>query len=299
VWQKVVIPPIKYLLKEMRGSRPYRFVIGDHNDLKAFLVTGKSLPVTWEEAVLKTWRDGITVYTEYNQWSKDCTMLMVVDEPFSEPRIHKGGLCGGLGDLEKYVKEVVEGSEDHFVHEGKRPYEYHERLFDYSISHSERINQIDYVIKKLCEKREVEMGGKSFSILGYTRRAQAITWKPSVDPSLEHPPCLQRVWFRIIDSELIMETCWRSRDAYKAAFWNMYALTELQQRIAQQVSEFTGEKINTGAYIDFTNSFHIYEKDFADIERRLVKLTKERSLSERTMQTSDYLKYLRETSRLQ
>jgi len=268
----------------------------EHNSMRAFLVSGKNLPVTWEEAVLKTWREGRIVYTEYNQWSKDCTMLMVVEEPFCEPRIHMGGLCGGLGDLEKYVKEVVEGSEDHFVYEGKRPYEYHERLFSYSISQNERINQIDHLITKLCEKKEVEMDGRRLPVFGYTRRAQAITWKPSVDPGLEHPPCLQRVWFRIIDSKLIMETCWRSRDAYKAAFWNMYAMTELQKHMAQQVSELTREKIEPGAYIDFTNSFHIYEQDFEDVERRLVKLVRERSLNERTMQTADYLKYLRETS---
>ena len=238
------------------------------------------------------------VYTEYNQWSKDCTMLMVASEPFSEPRIHMGGLCGSLTDLKKYVEEVVEGSEDHFVYEGKRPYEYHERLFGYDLGQSERINQIGHLVEKLCEKRVVELDARSFSVLGYTRRAQAITWKPSVDPNLEHPPCLQRIWLRIIDSKLVMETCWRSRDAYKAAFWNMYALTELQKHIAQQVSETSGEEIELGAYVDFSNSFHIYEHDFEDVERRLHKLVNERRLSERTMKTEDYLKYLQKIENL-
>ncbi len=266
--------------------------------MKTFVVSGKNLPLVWEEAVLKTWREGLLAYTEYEQWSKDCTMLMVVNEPFSEPRIHMGGLCGSLTDLHKYVEEVVEGSEDHFVYEGKRPYEYHERLFDYSVHEGRRINQIDYMVKKLCEKKEVTLNGRALSVYGYTRRAQAITWKPSVDPSLEHPPCLQRVWCRIVESKLVMETCWRSRDAYKAAFWNMYAFTELQKYIAQSLSDNIGEEIRLGAYVDFTNSFHIYERDFEDVEKRLVKLVNERSFEERTMETLDYLRHLREIGRL-
>ncbi len=270
-----------------------------NQSLKVFIVSGKNLPITWEEAVLKTWREGSLVYTEYGQWSRDCTMLMVVDEPFSEPRIHMGGLCGSLSDLKKYVEEVVEGSEDHFVYEGKRPYEYHERLFNYSVSQDERINQIDYLIRKLCEKKVVELDGRTFTVYGYTRRAQAITWKPTVDPNLEHPPCLQRIWCRIVNSRLVMETCWRSRDAYKAAFWNMYAFTELQKYIAQNVSALTGEEIEPGAYVDFTNSFHIYERDFEDVERRLLKLVNERSFRERTMETKNYLNYLRKAGDLQ
>ncbi|MBS7651269.1 hypothetical protein KEJ35_07990 [Candidatus Bathyarchaeota archaeon] len=260
--------------------------------LKVLTVSGRNLPVTWEEAVLKTWREGSIVYTEYNQWSRDCTMLMVVEEPFSEPRIHLGGLCGGLGDLAKYVREVVEGSEDHYVYDGRRPYEYHERLFNYTVGGNVGIDQVELLVKKLCEKKTVELEGKRLTVYGYTRRAQAITWKPSVDPNLEHPPCLQRVWFRVIDSKLVMEACWRSRDAYKAAFWNMFALTELQRSVAGRLSELIGENIEPGGYVDFTNSFHIYEKDFEDVEKRFLKLVRERPIGERTMETGEYLKHL-------
>ncbi|MGQ9543181.1 MAG: thymidylate synthase [Candidatus Bathyarchaeia archaeon] len=260
--------------------------------MKVFTVIGKNLPTTWEEAVLKTWMEGSMVYTEYGQWSRDCTMLMVVEEPFSEPRIHLGGLCGGLGDLARYVREVVEGSEDHYVYEGRRPYEYHERLFNYTVGQSVGIDQVELLVKKLCEKKTVEFEGGRFTVYGCTRRAQAITWKPSVDPNLEHPPCLQRVWFRIVDSRLVMEACWRSRDAYKAAFWNMFALTELQRSIARRVSETISEDVEPGAYVDFTNSFHIYERDFEDFDKRFLKLVRERTIRERTMETDEYLKHL-------
>jgi thymidylate synthase len=93
-----------------------------------------------------------------------------------------------------------------------------------------------------------------------------------------------------------METCWRSRDAYKAAFWNMYAFTELQKHIAHEISRLTGQRIELGAYVDFTNSFHVYERDFEDVERRLLKLVSERGFKERTMETADYVKHLQETN---
>lgn len=267
----------------------------EQKNLKVFTISSKNLPETWEQALLKTWREGLLVYTEYGQWSKDCTMLIIIEDPFSEPRIHMGGLCGSLSDLYAYVKEVVEGSEDHFVYEGKRPYEYHERLFDYRINQTLSVDQIDYMIDKLCESRTVELDGKVIPVKGYSRRAQAITWKPAIDSSLEHPPCLQRIWCRIIESKLVMETCWRSRDAYKAAFWNMYAFTELQKYLTKKINAQLNEKIEVGAYIDFSNSFHIYERDFPDIQNRFLKLVNGRKFEERTMKTMDYIKHLHQT----
>ena len=69
----------------------------------------------------------------------------------------------------------------------------------------------------------------------YTRRAQAITWDPELDAKHHEPPCLQRLWFRILEDPekglvLNMNTHWRSRDAYKAAFMNIFALTDLRKK---------------------------------------------------------------------
>jgi thymidylate synthase len=252
-------------------------------------VEDENLSRAWEKAVTLLWENGTLMYTEYNQWSRDCTMMMVVNNPLSEPRIHRAGLCGSLSDLEKYVAEVVEGTEDHYVKEGKRPYEYHERLFNYGLPEGLSVDQIEYIVSKLSEKKLVD----GVEIDGHSRRAQAITWKPWVDERLEHPPCLQRIWCRIYGDELVMETSWRSRDAYKAAFWNMYALTELQKRIAERIGENVGREIKAGTYVDFSNSFHIYEQDFPDVEKRFIQSLSKRTFEERTMTTSDMKKMVK------
>ena len=61
-------------------------------------------------------------------------MIMVINQPFSEPRIHLG-FPGGPEDLEKYRQEVVFGIHDHWINpkEGKWTYTYHDRLFNYHL----------------------------------------------------------------------------------------------------------------------------------------------------------------------
>ena len=85
---------------------------------------------------MATWKDGLDIKTEYDKagdpMSKDCTMIMVVNEPMKEPRIHRA-FPGGLEDLEVYRQEVVFGIHDHWIkpEEGKWTYTYHQRLTNY------------------------------------------------------------------------------------------------------------------------------------------------------------------------
>jgi len=247
--------------------------------IPVLLVRGRTLPEVWENSLLATWKEGIAVKTEYDKPedppSRDCTMIMIIEEPLAEPRIHR---CfpGGLEDLEIYRLEVVEGVHDHWIapEEGKWTYTYHERLFSYSVG-EERIDQIAYIIDKLSK-------------VPYSRRAQAITWKPDMDPKTDDPPCLQRIWCRLTEENgsfyLNMNTHWRSRDAFKAAFMNIFALTDLQRLIADKLSERMGRKVLVGRYVDISDSYHIYGSYFKEIEGFL-KTLEQRTFEERTWTT--------------
>ena len=245
--------------------------------LPVIMVTAKTLPAAWEEAVIKTWENGLAIRTEYDKPadppSRDATMIMVVEEPMLEPRIHRA-FPGSLEDLEIYRQEVVNGIHDGWIkpEEGKWTYTYHQRLYSYQID-NEKIDQMSYIINKLKERE-------------YTRRAQAIIWNPKLDTLTDDPPCLQRNWFRISrDSEnraiLNMNTHWRSRDAYKAAFMNIFALTDLQRVVAQTLRKEMGEKVEVGRYIDITDSFHIYGSYYREFENFLDTI-KKRKFQERT-----------------
>lgn len=248
--------------------------------IPVILVEAQTLPEAWEEAVKRTWKEGLSIKTEYDKPqdppSRDVTMIMVVNSPFQEPRIHRA-FPGGLDSLEVYRQEVVDGIHDHWIapEEGKWTYTYHQRLFAYN-SGADLVNQMDYIVDKLSES-------------GHSRRAQAITWNPKLDIATDDPPCLQRVWFRISNSTkgdvLNMNTHWRSRDGFKAAFMNIFALTDLQKTIAERISEKTGRHIEVGRYTDITDSFHIYGSYYSDF-KGFLELIEKRDFSQRVWTSS-------------
>ena len=254
-------------------------------NIPVLFVTGRTLPEAWEKAILACWRNGVDVRTEYDHKdsqgnlidppSRDCTMTVVVAEPFAEPRIHKN-FPGGPEELEVYRQEVVDGIHDHWIDHSdpdKWTYTYHERLFAYAPTENINdpaarklgtVNQIDYVVNKAART-------------GYSRRVQAVTWMPTADPQTDDPPCLQRLWFRLLPNEqgepvLNLNTSWRSRDAYKAWFMNVYALTDLQRIIAERISRKIGRAVRVGRYMDQSDSFHIYGSYFREIAPELEKM---------------------------
>ena len=242
-------------------------------------ITARCLPEAWEKAVLAVWRQGVDIKTEYDKPgdppSKDATVMITVENPFAEPRIHKN-FPGGPEELEAYRQEVCAGIHDHWINPkaGKWTYTYHERLFNYrptdnllepEAAHSlNAVNQINYVVKKCSE---------TF----FTRRAQAITWMPTADPATDDPPCLQRLWFRVLLDEqgqpvLNMNSHWRSRDLYKAWFMNVYALTDLQRIIAGKIGDKIDRQVKVGRYVDITDSLHIYGSYFIEARPELEKM---------------------------
>ncbi len=215
------------------------------------------LPAAWEKAVLACWEQGESFPTQYDKPndpnSRDVIACIHVRKPFAEPRIHRA-FPGGLDDLEKYRAEVIYGVHDHWIapEKGMWEYTYHERLFDYRLPAGAdgKVLHIDQIEKCI----ELLKG------CGYTRRAQAVTWQAWNDLGISDPACLQRLWFRIQDGRLNMVIHMRSNDAFKAAFMNMYAFTELQAWVAQRVG------IEPGEYCHIADSFHIYGSYFAEFE---------------------------------
>lgn len=241
-------------------------------------ISASCLPEAWEKAVLAVWERGIDVKTQYDKDSdppsRDATVMITVENPFAEPRIHKN-FPGGPEELEAYRQEVVSGIHDHWIDPaaGKWTYTYHERLFAYSPVKELRdpsakktfkaVDQISYIVDAL-------------SSCNHTRRAQAITWMPTADPATEDPPCLQRIWCRLIAEAggfaLNMNTHWRSRDLYKAWFMNVYALTDLQKSIADRITAKIGRSVRVGRYVDICDSLHIYGSYFSEVEPEIAKM---------------------------
>lgn len=260
-------------------------------NIPVLMVSGNSLAEAWEKSLLLLWEKGCDVRTDYDPKddqdnflvppSKDASMCVVVEDPSSEPLIHRG-FPGGLEDLEEYRLEVVEGVKDHWVRNFNNPddtrweYTYHARLFAYDLPGGfPPINQVDgYLIQELVRAP-------------YSRRANAIVWQPWRDSRIDHPPCLQSLWCRLLEGEngvlfLNMNCRFRSRDAYDAAFMNMFALIHLQEYIAQRLQEKLEKTVKVGRYVDWSDSYHIYGRRLKDFENNFLKLVKSRTLEKRT-----------------
>jgi len=260
--------------------------------LPVISITADCLPEAWEKAVLAVWDNGLDVKTQYDKLhdlpSKDATVIITITDPFAEPRIHKN-FPGGPAELEAYRQEVVDGIHDHWIDPaaGKWTYTYHQRLFAYCPVENPRntntpkplkkIDQIQYIIDQLSE-------------VSHTRRAQAITWMPSVDTETEHPPCLQRIWCRLVAGHdgtmsLNMNTHWRSRDLYKAWFMNVYAMTDLQRIIAGKISGKINQPVTVGRYVDISDSLHIYGSYFDQAGKEVEKM-RQSTFSHRAWQST-------------
>jgi thymidylate synthase len=256
---------------------------------------GDGIARAWENSLITLYKCGCEISTQYDRSgdppSKDATMLVTVMDPLAEPMIHRD-MPGGFEDLQEYVMEVCDGIKDHWVRDTEDAddtrweYTYHQRLFSYSVpSIDPPIDQIELLSQQLART-------------GYTRRAQAITWKVWEDSDCYDPACLQSIWCRIIEQDAVpllnMNVRFRSNDAYKAAFMNMFALVQLQIRIAERVSELSGRQVRLGRYCHLADSYHIYGSNMDEFRSRFLGAVEKRSFEDRTMRYADVKDFMEE-----
>lgn len=247
-------------------------------------VTEKSLAEAYEAALVKLYNEGTRFRTQYDKpdapLSIDCTMNITILEPESDPMIHQA-FPGGVDDLKEYVLEL-KGFKDHWVKNLNDPgdtrweYTYHGRLKRYGswkelvIENGQKqrkdvglnIDQIEHVIQKLVDQP-------------FTRQAQMITWMPNIDPAVYDPPCLQSLWYRMMEDDegvywLNCNIRFRSNDAWGANFMNMFGFIRFNREIiADEVAKKSGKEVRLGRMNWHADSYHIYGKDIQQAREML------------------------------
>jgi thymidylate synthase len=254
------------------------------NNIPVLHVIERTLAHAYETALIKLYNEGTRFRTQYDKpddpLSLDCTMNITILEPESDPMIHQA-FPGGIDDLKEYVLEL-KGFKDHWVKNMNDPddtrweYTYHGRLSRYG-SWKElvdeagqklrkdvglNINQIENVIQKLVDQP-------------FTRQAQMITWMPNIDPDVYDPPCLQSLWYRIMEDDkgtywLNCNIRFRSNDAWGANFMNMFGFIQFNREvIANEIANRSGKKVSLGRMNWHADSFHIYGKDIQQAKEML------------------------------
>jgi thymidylate synthase len=258
-------------------------------------VTETSLAAAYEQALVALYEQGTRFQTQYDKpgdpLSLDCTLNLTVLDPLAEPMIHKA-FPGGIEDLREYVMEV-QGAKDHWVKNMNDPldtrweYTYHGRLAHYGTWQEAGkrvgtfdVDQVENVIAKLVKQP-------------FTRQAQMITWMPNIDLDCYDPPCLQSLWYRLLEDEagtqwLNCNIRFRSNDAWGASFMNMFGFILFNRDvIAAEVARRSGKTIQLGRLNWQADSYHIYGKDIADAKARLFDRIATTTLAERSYRFDD------------
>ncbi len=250
-------------------------------NIPVLTVCERTLAEAYEQALIALHARGVPFRTQYDKPgdppSLDGTLNMTVLEPLADPMIHKA-FPGGIEDLREYVMEI-QGAKDHWVKNLDDPadtrweYTYHGRLRNYGQWRERRdgrsvwtgpirVDQVERVIAKLADQP-------------FTRQAQMITWMPNLDLDCYDPPCLQSLWYRLLEDEggvgwLNCNVRFRSNDAWGANFMNMFGFTMFNRDvIAAGIAARRGREVRLGRLNWQADSFHIYGKDIAGARQRL------------------------------
>jgi len=270
-------------------------------NIPVLCVTGASLAQAYEAALIKLYNEGTRFKTQYDKpgdpLSIDCTMNITIEEPETDPMIHHA-FPGGIEDLKEYVLEL-KGFKDHWVKNMNDPkdtrweYTYHGRLAEYgswkecsdgtgseSVDIGFKINQIEHVIQKLVDQP-------------FTRQAQMITWMPNMDVKVYDPPCLQSLWYRILEDDdgvqwLNCNIRFRSNDAWGASFMNIFGFTQFNKEIiAAEVEKRSGKPVKLGRLNWQADSYHIYGKDIKQAKEMLFDRVEEMDFENRVFNFND------------
>ncbi|MCK5820499.1 MAG: hypothetical protein KAH17_01390 [Bacteroidales bacterium] len=271
-------------------------------NIPVICVEEKTMAEAYEKALVRLYKEGTKFRTQYDKpgdpLSIDCTVNITILEPETDPMIHKA-FPGGIDDLKEYVMEL-KGFKDDWVKNMNDPddtrweYTYHGRLAAYgswkelkdisdkgsSFVAGFTVDQIELAIQKLIAQP-------------FTRQAQMITWMPNLDAEVYDSPCLQSLWYRILEDEdgvywLNSNIRFRSNDAWGANFMNMFGFVQFTREvIADEIQKRTGKTVKLGRMNWQADSYHIYGKDIESAKGLLFDRLESLTFEERTYNFHD------------
>ncbi|MBI2050810.1 MAG: hypothetical protein HYT31_03305 [Parcubacteria group bacterium] len=190
----------------------------------------------WRKAMKDLYNNGRA--TENDEIFRDEAMIIEVEDAIQDLFDIRFGMPKGQVDTISHYLLTGEHA-DQVTHDWTKIYR--KRLFD------SEPNQIQNVIEYLREKPN----GK---------RAQASIWKQEVDIHGSIAPCLQILWFQIIDGKLDIHVHMRASDCYGKLLMNMNEFVALQRYVAGELS------VEPGKYTHFIDTCHFNTADREKIE---------------------------------
>lgn len=245
------------------------------NPYQPLVIEGDSLGEAWENAVRTMMTRGYDRFVkapEYQTWTKDSPMFIMVKDPFASPRFSPSApLTQQMAD--EYAHNTVNGLPKE--KENSFDYTYYSRLRHYpdclvraglpSVSDEYEIK--DYIRKVSegkCVVKRIDQVEKAIEIFKKdpTRRTAVMhTWIPMRDLAKFTPerkdtssPCLVLIHPQIVEDKLHFNVVMKTNDLYSAWPGNAYAFTALQKHMADKIG------VGVGHYSHFSVSMQVYEE---------------------------------------
>lgn len=193
-------------------------------------IEGKTLAETWLKILHRIRMSGIVRKTAYDSLWQEVIDLVAVVNPSDDDL--PDYLPVSAEFLENYVNQVVD---DAPVRDGVK-YTYGQRLRSHF-----GVDQVEAAIATLSANPD-------------SSRAVLTLWDATIDnQDGSSPPCLNHVWFRVIDNCLTLTATFRSNDMFAAWCANVIGLQALQKYVANALN------LPCGKLITISQSAHIYD----------------------------------------
>lgn len=204
-----------------------------------FLVRAKNVSAGWLKLLDLVMKFGEEKQSEYPARQKELlSVLSVIDE---EDKTLPSFLGFTDEELKKYIPSIMSAEKPASV-----SYTYGSRIFRKEDAFNE--NQVESAISHLRKSP-------------HTRRAIAFTWRHDEDMKSENPPCLTQISWNVRKGKLFQACVFRSHDIFSAWPMNLFALRELQKKVASELS------LPPGSLSCLSVSAHIYENKWQEAKK--------------------------------
>jgi len=254
-----------------------------NNPYMPLTVEAQTLGEAWEKAVRLMMERGYERFVqapEYQTWTKDAPMFIMVKDPMAEPRISPKSQMD-MEMAKEYAKNYMHGMPKE--QENSFDYTYYARLRHYpdcpiracipAVTTDEEAQAfVDKYSGGKCIVRridQVEMAIETFKKDPSRRSVVMHTWIPLRDLAKFTPerketssPCLVLVHPQIAEGKLHFNVVMKTNDLFNAWPGNAYAFTELQRHMAERIG------VGVGHYTHFSVSMQVYA-DMYEAARRV------------------------------
>ena len=247
-------------------------------ELYGHRIQGKTVAETWVKILHRIRTNGTPRPTGYDgTWQEIIDLTAIVTD---EPR-------GGYFPDPNYMPCTPESMADYYPqmledkeYEDGVKYTYGQRIFSWFGQ-----NQFEKVADKLAAEIDSASGviclwdsgsgtPKSLELAPSARKWYELSRPGRKEGDSDHDhggsPCLNHIWFRIVDGVLSMTALFRSNDMFAAWCFNAMGLRALQGKMLDALIERGFTFLELGALITISQSAHIYE-DCNDSADRIIK----------------------------